>query len=162
MVSPLARVTLPPCKQALWWHKESLNIPKSCVIRPIEAPPSPRLLFGLTATFLWQGTSIHVHVQYIPSIRDRQNGWRFVTDREQTTQINRRKKYNNIPRSKITTPQTFAQVWRTISPACRGLTKGDWSLRSVTILATSYGSGILENPRKVAYLLTGQPGCGAL
>ena len=40
----------------------------------------------------------------------------YLTGRDdsQTRQIKRRKKYNSVPRSKIMTPQTFVQVWRTL------------------------------------------------
>ena len=50
-----------------------------------------------------------IHVQYTWSIMGRQKGWQFVMDcdDQQTTQINRRKKSNNISHSKIMMLQTL-------------------------------------------------------
>ena len=56
-----------------------------------------------------QSLKLFMHVQYTRSVMGRQKGLLFMMGCEnpQTRQINRQKKSNNIPRSKILTPQTF-------------------------------------------------------
>ena len=74
-------------------------------------------------------------------------------DDPQTTQINRQKKCNNFPCSKIMMLQTFIQVWSLTTLDCRHVV--DWEKVTgchdlpwtVTSLATRVRSGIMDNPR---------------
>ena len=73
--------------------------------------------FGWGVVLLRSNTSkilgeLFTHVQYTRSVMGRQKGSWFLTgcNDPQTTQINKRKKCNNIPRSKIMMPHTFVQV----------------------------------------------------